>query len=60
MSKGGWRDDLEVKSTNSSSRGPRFSSQQTYGGSQLSVTTVQDTWHPPIDMHSGKTPMHTQ
>jgi hypothetical protein len=33
----GWRDGLEVKSTDCSSEGPEFKSQQPYGGSQLSV-----------------------
>ena len=36
----GWRDDLVVKSTECSSRGPRFVSQHPQGGSQLSVTPV--------------------
>jgi hypothetical protein len=31
---GGWRDDSAVKSTDCSSRGPEFNSQQDYGGSQ--------------------------
>ena len=34
---GGWRDDSEVKSTDCSSRGPEFNSQQPHGGSQPSV-----------------------
>jgi len=33
----GWRDGLVVKSTDCSSRGPEFKSQQPHGGSQLSV-----------------------
>jgi len=33
----GWRDGLEVKSTDCSSRGPEFNSQQPHGGSQPSV-----------------------
>jgi hypothetical protein len=33
----GWRDGSAVKSTNCSSRGPEFNSQQPYGGSQPSV-----------------------
>jgi hypothetical protein len=32
----GWRDGLAVKSTDCSSRGPEFNSQQLHGGSQLS------------------------
>jgi hypothetical protein len=35
--KWGWRDGSAVKSTNCSSRGPEFNSQQTHGGSQPSV-----------------------
>jgi hypothetical protein len=34
---GGWRDGLEVKSTDCSPKGPEFNSQQPHGGSQLSV-----------------------
>jgi hypothetical protein len=37
MGFGGWRDGLAVKSTDCSSRGPEFSSQQPYGSSQPSV-----------------------
>jgi hypothetical protein len=33
----GWRDGSAVKSTNCSSRGPEFNSQQTHGDSQPSV-----------------------
>jgi hypothetical protein len=33
----GWRDDSVVKSTDSSSRGPEFNSQQPHGGSQPPV-----------------------
>jgi hypothetical protein len=33
----GWRDDPVVKSTDCSSRGPEFNSQQPHGGSQPSV-----------------------
>jgi len=33
----GWRDGSVVKSTDCSSRGPEFKSQQTHGGSQSSV-----------------------
>jgi hypothetical protein len=33
----GWRDGSGVKSTDCSSRGPEFNSQQTHGGSQPSV-----------------------
>ncbi|CAH7196618.1 Gm16181 [Phodopus roborovskii] len=33
----GWRDGSEVKSTDCSSRGPEFNSQQPHGGSQPSV-----------------------
>jgi hypothetical protein len=33
----GWRDGSAVKSTNCSSRGPEFNSQQPHGGSQPSV-----------------------
>jgi hypothetical protein len=35
---GGWRHGSVVKSTDCSSRGPEFKSQQPYGGSQPSVT----------------------
>jgi hypothetical protein len=31
---GGWRDGLVVKSTDCSSKGPEFNSQQPHGGSQ--------------------------
>jgi hypothetical protein len=34
---GSWRDGSAVKSTDCSSRGPEFSSQQPHGGSQPSV-----------------------
>jgi hypothetical protein len=34
---GGWRDGSEVKSTDCSSEGPEFKSQQPHGGSQPSV-----------------------
>jgi hypothetical protein len=34
---GGWRDGSAVKSTDYSSRGPEFNSQQPHGGSQPSV-----------------------
>jgi hypothetical protein len=34
---GGWRDGSEVKSTDYSSKGPEFKSQQPHGGSQLSI-----------------------
>ena len=37
---GGWRDGSEVKSTDCSSRRPRFNSQHPHGSSQLSVTPV--------------------
>jgi len=33
----GWRDGSMVKTTDCSSRGPEFNSQQPHGGSQLSV-----------------------
>jgi hypothetical protein len=33
----GWRDGLAVKSTDCSSKGPEFNSQQPHGGSQPSV-----------------------
>jgi hypothetical protein len=36
-SSGGWRDGSTVKSTDCSSRGPKFNSQQPHGGSQRSV-----------------------
>jgi hypothetical protein len=35
-----WRDGSVVKSTSSSSRGPRFNSQPPHGSSQLSVTPL--------------------
>ena len=34
---GGWRDGSAVKSTNCSSKGPEFKSQQPHGGSQPSI-----------------------
>jgi hypothetical protein len=34
---GGWRDGSAVKSTDCSSKGPEFKSQQPHGGSQPSV-----------------------
>jgi hypothetical protein len=37
MNQEGWRDGSAVKSTDCSSRGPGFNSQQPYGGSQPSV-----------------------
>jgi hypothetical protein len=37
MRKWGWRDDSVVKSTDCSSQGPEFKSQQPHGGSQPSV-----------------------
>jgi hypothetical protein len=37
MTKVGWRDGAAVKSTDCSSRGPEFNSQQLHGGSQPSV-----------------------
>ena len=36
-STGDWRDGSAVKSTDCSSRGPEFNSQQSHGGSQPSV-----------------------
>jgi hypothetical protein len=36
----GWRDGLVVKSTDCSSRGPEFDSQQPHGGSQPSVMGI--------------------
>jgi hypothetical protein len=33
----GWRDGSEVKSTDCSSKGPEFNSQQPHGGSQPSI-----------------------
>ena len=36
-----WGDGSAVKSTDYSSRGPEFNSQQPYGGSQPSVTGIQ-------------------
>jgi len=37
LTEGGWRDGSVVKSTDCSSRGPEFKSQQPHGGSQPSV-----------------------
>ena len=37
---GGWRDGSAVKSTDCSSRGPEFNSQQPHGGSQPSVNEI--------------------
>jgi hypothetical protein len=37
LSFGGWREGSVVKSTDCSSRGPEFNSQQPHGGSYLSV-----------------------
>jgi len=43
---GGWRDGSVVKSTDCSSRGPEFNSQQPHGGSQPSVTGSDNFfWH---------------
>ena len=39
---GGWRDGLEVKRTDCSSRGPEFNSQQPHGGSKPSVIGYND------------------
>jgi hypothetical protein len=36
----GWRDDSVVKSTDCSSRGPEFNSQQPHGGSKTSVMGI--------------------
>jgi hypothetical protein len=36
--------DQQVKSTSCSSRGPRFNSQYTHGGSQPAVTPIQGIW----------------
>jgi hypothetical protein len=41
-----WRDGSAVKSTDCSSRGPRFNSKHPHGGSQLSVTPVPGTLTP--------------
>ena len=42
----GWRDGSEVKSTDCSSRGPEFNSQQLHGGSQPSVMESDALfWH---------------
>jgi hypothetical protein len=38
--RGGWRDGSGVKSTDCSSKGPKFKSQQPHGGSQPSVTKL--------------------
>jgi hypothetical protein len=40
----GWRDGLVVKSTDCSSRGPKFKSQQPHGGSQPSVMRSDAFW----------------
>ena len=40
----GWRDGLEVKSIECSSRGPKFNSQQPHGGSQPSVMRSDAFW----------------
>jgi hypothetical protein len=39
---GGWRDGSVVKSTDCSSGGPEFNSQQAHGGSQPSVMGVSE------------------
>ena len=38
--RGGWRNSSVVKSSDCSSRGPRFNSQDLHGSSQLSVISV--------------------
>ena len=38
----GWRDGSVVKSTDYSSRGPEFNSQQPHSGSQLSVMGLDE------------------
>jgi len=40
--KEGWRDDSVFKSTDCSSRGPEFNSQQPHGGSQPSMMRSDD------------------
>jgi hypothetical protein len=40
ISKGGWRDGSEVKSTGCSSRGPGFNFQHSHGHSHLSIAPV--------------------
>ena len=45
--------------TQPSSRGPGFDSQHT-GSFKLPITSVPGVWYPHTDIHTGKTPMHTQ
>ena len=40
----GWRDGSAVKSTDCSSEGPKFKSQQPHGGSQPSVMRTDASW----------------
>jgi hypothetical protein len=51
----GWRDDSAVKSTDCSSRGPEFNSQQPHGGSQPSVMEFDPlfwySWKQSIHIH---------
>jgi hypothetical protein len=45
----GWRDGSAVKSTDCSSRGPEFNSQQLHGGSQPSIRESDPLfWHPVV------------
>ena len=54
-----WRDGSLVKSTDCSSRGPKFSSQHPHGSSQLTVPynchSSSRAGHPHTDIHAGKT-----
>jgi hypothetical protein len=56
----GWRVGSEVKSTDCSSRGSEFNSQQPHGSSQLSAIQLQVTPHPHTDTHADKTPIYTK
>jgi hypothetical protein len=52
----GWRDGSAVKSTDCSSRGPEFKSQQPHGGSQPSVTSVPEGLMPSSSCHGHQVP----
>ena len=54
---GGWRDGSVAKSTDCSSRGPEFNSQQLYGGSQPSLMGSDALfWH--AGVHADRALIH--
>lgn len=51
INKENWRDELAVKNTDCSSRGPRLDAQHSQGGSLLSVTLIPGTLPSSFDFH---------